>query len=52
MLIRCHPTMLIEANTPYRLAKMIEAFQPYGYRHIHPDGFLQHNHLFICPQHV
>lgn len=52
MLTQCHPTMLIEANTPQHLAKLIEALQPYGYQHIHPDGFLQHNHLFICPQHV
>lgn len=52
MLTQCHPSMLIEANTPQHLAKLIEALQPYGYRHIHPDGFLKHNHLFICPQHV
>jgi len=52
MLTQCHPTMLIEANTPQHLAKLKEALRPFGYRHIHPDGFLQHNHLFICPRHV
>lgn len=52
MLAQCHPTMLIEANTPQHLAKLMEALQPFGYRHIHPAGFLQHNHLFICPKHV
>jgi len=52
MLSECHPTMLIEANTPQRLAKLKEALQPFNYRHIHPDGFLQHNHLFICPRHA
>jgi FkbM family methyltransferase len=52
MLTQCHPTMLIEANTPQYLAKLNEALQPFGYRHVHPDGFLQHNHLFICPGHV
>lgn len=52
MLTQCHPTLLIEANTPQHLAKLNEALRPFGYRHIHPDGFLQHNHLFICPGHV
>jgi len=52
MLAHCHPTMLIEANTTQHLAKLKEALQPLGYRHIHPAGFLQHNHLFICPAHA
>lgn len=52
MLSHCRPTILIEANTHQHLAKLIEALLPYGYRHIHPDGFLPHNHLFICPQHL
>jgi len=52
MIAKCHPTMLIEANTHQHLVKLNEVLQPYGYRHIHPDGFLQHNHLFIFPGHV
>lgn len=52
MLTQCHPTMLVEANTPQHLGKLNDALRPFGYRHIHPDGFLQHNHLFICPRHV
>jgi FkbM family methyltransferase len=52
MLSRCHPTMLIEANTSQHLAKLNEALRPFGYRHIHPGGFVQHNHLFICPAQV
>lgn len=49
MLAQCRPTMLIEANTSEHLARLNEALKPFGYRHIHPDGFVQHNHLFICP---
>lgn len=52
MLGHCRPTLLIEANTPQHLAKLNEVLQPFGYRHIHPAGFLSHNHLFICPAHV
>jgi FkbM family methyltransferase len=52
MIAQCHPTMLIEANTNQHLVKLNEMLQPYGYRHIQPDGFVLHNHLFIFPGHV
>lgn len=51
LIAQCRPTMLIEANTPRQLAQLKKALLPFGYRHIHPDGFLTHNHLFICPKH-
>lgn len=52
MLAACHPTLLVEANTSQHLAMLKAALEPFGYRHIHPEGFQDHNHLFVCPAHM
>ena len=52
MITQCHPTLLIEANTRRHLDQLKVTLQPFGYHYIHPDTFLGHNHLFICPKHI
>lgn len=47
LLLACHPTMIVEANSDAQLSALHDLLRPYGYRAIHPDGFAPHNHLFV-----
>lgn len=48
----CHPTMLVEANSPEQLGILRELLVPYGYQVTQPEGFAPHNHLFFHPASV
>jgi len=45
----CRPSLLVEANSKEHLAQLKDHLFRLGYRHIRPEGFLPHNHLFVCP---
>jgi hypothetical protein len=42
----CHPTMLIEANSPEQLDVLRALLAPFGYRAVQPEGFAPHNYVF------
>lgn len=44
----CRPVLLIEANTKGQLEELRVRLGAFGYVHIHPQGFVPHNHVFYC----
>lgn len=49
LLTNCRSTLLVEANSAEHLVRLQDHLCRLGYRHIRPEGFLPHNHLFVCP---
>ena len=49
LLESCHPTMLVEANSPEQLDILRNLLAPYGYEVTRPEGFAPHNYLFFHP---
>jgi FkbM family methyltransferase len=45
----CHPTMLVEANSPAELEVLRKLLAPYGYEAGQPEGFASHNYIFFHP---
>ena len=45
----CHPTMLVEANSPAELEVLRGLLAPYGYEARQPEGFAPHNYVFSHP---
>lgn len=44
----CCPVLLIEANTKSQLEDLRVRLGVFGYAHLHPQGFVPHNHVFYC----
>lgn len=49
LLQSCHPTLLVEANSPEQFEILRELLAPLGYQAAQPKGFAPHNHLFFHP---
>jgi FkbM family methyltransferase len=49
LLAACRTTLLVEANSAQHLAALRSHLSGLGYRYLRPEGFLAHNHLFVCP---
>jgi len=47
LLQSCHPTLLVEANSPEQFDLLCELLAPFGYQTLQPKGFAPHNHLFF-----
>lgn len=45
----CHPTMLVEANSPAELEVLCSLLGPHGYEVVQPAGFAPHNYVFFHP---